>query len=153
RRWIGGVCAGLGDYFGIGAGWARLFFVLTAGMGGTGILAYVVLWIAMPALPGDDASEAGLPGVGFVAGGVLLSGGTLIALLLLSVGTLGVVVVMAPAAIATATAAGREGRWREKASLALAGIGLTGALVALNYSPSLGDRTERPLTLSEVATE
>ena len=27
-RWIGGVCGGLGEFFGIGAGWFRLAFVI-----------------------------------------------------------------------------------------------------------------------------
>ncbi|WP_410222173.1 PspC domain-containing protein [Pedobacter sp.] len=43
-----GVCSGLGHYFNIEARWIRLIFFLLAFAGGTGLLAYLILWIAMP---------------------------------------------------------------------------------------------------------
>ena len=45
---IGGVCGGLGDYFGIDPVLFRLAFVLLVLMFGTGVLAYIILWLIMP---------------------------------------------------------------------------------------------------------
>lgn len=45
---IGGVAAGLGHYFGIDAVWLRILLVLFVWLGGSGIIAYIVLWIVMP---------------------------------------------------------------------------------------------------------
>lgn len=45
---VGGVCSGLGYYFGIQTKWVRILFVLFVLMGGSGILLYIVLWIVMP---------------------------------------------------------------------------------------------------------
>ena len=49
KRWIAGVCGGLGEFFGIGAGWFRLGFVIALIPGGIpGLLVYVILWIVVP---------------------------------------------------------------------------------------------------------
>lgn len=49
RGIIGGVCTGLGHYFGVDAVWIRIIFaVLIIGFG-VGIIPYIILWIAMPA--------------------------------------------------------------------------------------------------------
>lgn len=45
---IGGVLAGLGHYFGIDKVWLRIFLLVLIFAGGTGILAYIILWIVMP---------------------------------------------------------------------------------------------------------
>jgi len=45
---IGGVCTGLGHYFGIDAVWIKLLFLILFFGFGTGLIAYLVLWIAMP---------------------------------------------------------------------------------------------------------
>jgi len=45
---LGGVCSGLGYYFGMEAKWVRVLFVLCFLFAGTGILLYVVLWAVMP---------------------------------------------------------------------------------------------------------
>ena len=45
---IGGVLAGLGHYFGVDKVWLRVFLLIMAIAWGTGILAYIILWIAMP---------------------------------------------------------------------------------------------------------
>lgn len=48
-RWIAGVCGGLGEFFGIGAGWFRLGFVIALIPGGIpGLPLYVILWIIVP---------------------------------------------------------------------------------------------------------
>lgn len=45
---IGGVCGGLGKYFGIDATLVRLVFVLLTLAGGSGVLIYFILWIVIP---------------------------------------------------------------------------------------------------------
>jgi phage shock protein PspC (stress-responsive transcriptional regulator) len=46
---IGGVAAGLGHYFGIDTVWIRIVLILLVFAGfGTGILAYIILWIVTP---------------------------------------------------------------------------------------------------------
>ncbi|NDP27407.1 MAG: PspC domain-containing protein, partial [Flavobacterium sp.] len=45
---IGGVLAGLGHYFGIDKVWLRIFFLILFFAWGTGVLAYIILWIVMP---------------------------------------------------------------------------------------------------------
>ena len=48
RGLIGGVCTGLGHYFGIESVWIKLLFLVLFFGFGTGLIAYLVLWIAMP---------------------------------------------------------------------------------------------------------
>jgi phage shock protein PspC (stress-responsive transcriptional regulator) len=57
---LGGVAAGLGDYFGVDPVLARLVFVLLALMNGVGVVAYVVCWLVMPRRDqtGADATPA-----------------------------------------------------------------------------------------------
>lgn len=50
-KMIAGVCSGLADYFDIEATWVRIAFVITVIAGGSGILAYLILWIAVPKRP------------------------------------------------------------------------------------------------------
>jgi phage shock protein PspC (stress-responsive transcriptional regulator) len=45
---IGGVLAGLGHYFGIDKVFLRILFLVLFFVAGTGLLAYIILWIAMP---------------------------------------------------------------------------------------------------------
>ena len=45
---IGGVCGGLGDYFGIDPTLVRLIFILLTVFGGGGVLIYFILWIIVP---------------------------------------------------------------------------------------------------------
>lgn len=49
-KMIGGVCAGLGEYFGIDVSLVRIAFVVAV-MFGAGVLAYIILWIVMPRKP------------------------------------------------------------------------------------------------------
>jgi len=48
RGIIGGVCAGLAEYFAVSPLLLRLIFVLWALTSGTGVTAYIVLWIVLP---------------------------------------------------------------------------------------------------------
>ena len=47
-RILGGVCGGLGRYFGVDSTLVRLAFVILTVAGGGGILAYLVAWLLMP---------------------------------------------------------------------------------------------------------
>jgi phage shock protein C len=49
NRWVAGVAGGLGEFFGIGAVWFRLAFLIALIPGGIpGIGAYLIGWIIMP---------------------------------------------------------------------------------------------------------
>jgi phage shock protein PspC (stress-responsive transcriptional regulator) len=48
RKILGGVCAGLGNYFNVDAVWVRLFFALLTFAWGFGLLVYMIMWIAIP---------------------------------------------------------------------------------------------------------
>ena len=45
---LGGVCSGLGHYFGIESKWVRLIFLLVFFFGGAGFLIYIILWAVVP---------------------------------------------------------------------------------------------------------
>lgn len=47
-RILGGVCGGLGHYFGVDPWLVRLLFIVFAITAGAGLLLYVLLWIIMP---------------------------------------------------------------------------------------------------------
>jgi len=48
RGYVGGVCSGLGDYFGVEALVFRLSFVVLAALGGAGVALYVLAWALIP---------------------------------------------------------------------------------------------------------
>lgn len=48
---IGGVCAGLAEYFDMDVTIVRLLFVLTVIIMGVGVVPYIVLWIVLPKRP------------------------------------------------------------------------------------------------------
>jgi phage shock protein C len=50
---IGGVCAGLADYFDLDPTIVRIVWLLAIFFAGTGALVYLVLWIALPLAPID----------------------------------------------------------------------------------------------------
>jgi phage shock protein C len=56
-RLVAGVCAGLGDYFGIDANLVRLVFAALTIFGGAGVLVYLVAWLVVPE-EGEDRSIA-----------------------------------------------------------------------------------------------
>lgn len=47
-RMLGGVCGGLGAYFGVDPTLVRLVFALLFIFGGSGFLLYLILWIVLP---------------------------------------------------------------------------------------------------------
>jgi phage shock protein PspC (stress-responsive transcriptional regulator) len=48
---IGGVCAGVADYFDLDPTIVRVVWLLAVLFGGTGLLVYLVLWIVLPLAP------------------------------------------------------------------------------------------------------
>jgi phage shock protein C len=59
---IGGVCAGLADYFDLDPTIVRVVWLLAIFFAGTGFLVYVVLWVVLPLAP-LDAPAASVPTV------------------------------------------------------------------------------------------
>ena len=52
---IGGVCAGLADYFDLDPTLVRIVWLLAIFFAGTGFLIYIILWIALPLGPTTSA--------------------------------------------------------------------------------------------------
>lgn len=50
-RILGGVCAGLGKYFGVDPVLIRILWVVFSLVYGAGVLAYLIFWIIMPVEP------------------------------------------------------------------------------------------------------
>jgi phage shock protein C len=50
-KMVGGVAGGLGEYFEIDPTLVRIIFVVSLFLGGTGVLAYIILWIVVPEEP------------------------------------------------------------------------------------------------------
>jgi phage shock protein C len=48
---IGGVCAGVSEYFSLDVTLVRVVWLLVVLLGGTGLLAYLVCWIVIPLEP------------------------------------------------------------------------------------------------------
>jgi len=49
NRWLGGICGGLGEFFGLNPFWFRLIFFILALPGGLpGVIPYLILWIVIP---------------------------------------------------------------------------------------------------------
>ena len=51
EKMIAGVCEGLAEYLDIDVTWIRIAFVVAVLAGFSGILAYIILWIALPPKP------------------------------------------------------------------------------------------------------
>ncbi|MBN1427175.1 MAG: PspC domain-containing protein [Anaerolineae bacterium] len=64
-RILGGICAGLGTYFGVDIVLVRLVFLALALVNGLGVMIYIIMWIVVPdeesrGLAGDEAVRANL---------------------------------------------------------------------------------------------
>ncbi|MCE5176820.1 MAG: PspC domain-containing protein [Caldisericales bacterium] len=57
ERVIGGVCGGIGVYFGIDPTLTRIIWVAATLLGGAGIIAYIVAWIVIPEEPRIEETE------------------------------------------------------------------------------------------------
>jgi phage shock protein PspC (stress-responsive transcriptional regulator) len=53
---LGGVCGGLAEYFDVAPDLVRVGFVAVTLAGGAGVLAYLILWLLVPADEGDQSS-------------------------------------------------------------------------------------------------
>ncbi len=60
-KMIGGVAAGLANYFEIDPTLVRVLFIVTLFLGGSGIIAYIVLWIVVPEEPYVTAHNSSAP--------------------------------------------------------------------------------------------
>lgn len=85
HKFLGGVCAGLGEYFNIDPALVRVLAVLLVFAKGIGLLAYIVAWIIVPSRPAEYVAPKEsdeevrysswpkyLPGIALVAIGILL---------------------------------------------------------------------------------
>ncbi len=63
-RWLGGVCGGIARVTGVASWLWRLLFAALALCAGTGALAYLLMWILMPADPLSPAHAPGHPQAG-----------------------------------------------------------------------------------------
>jgi phage shock protein PspC (stress-responsive transcriptional regulator) len=50
-RVLGGVCSGLGKYFGLDPVLLRVLWAIAFFIGGAGLLAYIIAWIIIPEEP------------------------------------------------------------------------------------------------------
>lgn len=57
-RTVGGVCGGLGEYFGVDSTLVRLLFVIFALAGGPGLLAYIILLLVVPEEPMESMEDS-----------------------------------------------------------------------------------------------
>ena len=50
NRMLGGVCAGIAEYFGVEVNFVRLFYLLTSAASAVapGVVIYLVLWLMLP---------------------------------------------------------------------------------------------------------
>jgi phage shock protein PspC (stress-responsive transcriptional regulator) len=55
---IAGVCGGLAEYFDLDPTLVRIVWLLLVLFAGTGVLAYLILWIALPPAPARIASNS-----------------------------------------------------------------------------------------------
>jgi phage shock protein C len=55
---IAGVCGGLAEYFDLDPTLVRVLWLLVVLCGGAGILAYLILWIALPVAPARIAASS-----------------------------------------------------------------------------------------------
>ena len=54
--WLGGVCAGLGEYFGVDPTVLRVLFIVFGLVGGWSVPIYIVLWFLVPLKPEHGAA-------------------------------------------------------------------------------------------------
>ncbi len=56
-RWVAGVCGGLAGFLGVSAGVVRACYAVLTVIGAVvpGVLVYLILWAALPALPREES--------------------------------------------------------------------------------------------------
>lgn len=50
-KMLGGVAGGIAEYFDIDSTLIRVLFILVVFLGGSGIIAYIILWVVVPEMP------------------------------------------------------------------------------------------------------
>ena len=129
-RLVAGVCGGIADHLGVSVLWVRLVFAVLTAFGGSGVLAYGLLWIFAPqnsgAEPPTSARER-QQGLGLIILGVGLAVvvGLLGVLPTWLTGPVGVALVGAAVVWREADESQRR-RWREGARSGVAGVVLGG---------------------------
>lgn len=88
QRVVGGVCGGLGEYFAVDPVWFRIGFIVLAIGGGSGVLAYVVMWLALEPTPDGHVPSSAKPAT--------LGGTAIVGLVLMMVGAIALVERVAP---------------------------------------------------------
>lgn len=58
---ISGICAGIAEFYGWDPGAVRAVFALLAVFGGSGFIAYLILYFLMPAPHGTEHGHSGSP--------------------------------------------------------------------------------------------
>ena len=82
-RVIAGVCGGLSRYFGVDPVLVRVAFVVLTLAGGSGILAYLILWLVVPEETGEEPpmprdSERHAQILPILFGGLLIAAGAIL---------------------------------------------------------------------------
>lgn len=167
-RVLGGVCGGLGAYFGVDTVIFRIGFALSIFFGGLGILAYILLAVFVPR---DDDPEgergvgarvrgsgfwraAGLVVLGLVAVGLLftLAGGAAFAVALgWGVPVAAVVIVVGVLLVLAAFRGGA--RWLVPPAIAIALGASVAAAADVDFSGGIGERGYRPLAESSIPAD
>jgi phage shock protein C len=144
-RWLGGVCGGLADCFGIHPGWLRAAFILSSFFGGAGVAIYFLAWVCIPLEPAPHEAPEARAELRWVLIGFVGVGTALLALLLLSESMwLGFSAVIAPLLMAVACVVLRRGSQLERIAMLSSGLVLTAAFTVANYEPAVHDRMMRP---------
>jgi len=58
KRWLGGVCQGIGEARGVSPAWLRLAFIALALVGGLGSVLYLAAWLILPSRSGSSEAPA-----------------------------------------------------------------------------------------------
>jgi len=54
---LGGVCAGIAEYFSLDPSVVRIIAILAAAAGGTGVVAYIIGWLVIPSAPATGEAQ------------------------------------------------------------------------------------------------
>ena len=155
-RWLGGVCAGLAERFGVPSRRVRAAFALLTALGGLGLVVYVAFWLIIPAEGSDGApGPRGVVLIAKTCGALLVLGALAVGGGAATVFGFGWIVV----ALAAAALIGSLALWpRSGPAWALLPIGAavlpSVALAAggLRIDPSTADRVVTPAALPATVT-
>jgi phage shock protein PspC (stress-responsive transcriptional regulator) len=164
NRWLGGVAAGLGEYFELSPTIYRIAFVALALAGGTGVLLYIAAWLVIPEAGAEDSIAAAelrkhrdrprrLVGLGILAFAAILTLSE--SHVWPAPGNLWLVVVLALLAFAWWRLGPASSTRRRVFALSIVGV-LAALLAAVAFAvqvplfAGIGDRVSRPTTLTNL---